>query len=68
MLFPGEEEAVKSVIESGKKYGYGNLIAHLKREWAELLISQGISEKAALAAANTSAYPLRKKKDLNENI
>jgi hypothetical protein len=60
MLFPGEEEAIKYVIEMGKKYGYGNMIAHLKREWAEHLIEYGLTETAALSAANSSSYSLRK--------
>jgi len=59
MLFPGEEEAVKYVIKAGKKYGYGNMIAHLKREWAEKLMAQGVPKEGALLAANTSAYPVR---------
>jgi hypothetical protein len=62
VLFPGEEAAIKIVIEAGDKYGYGNMIAHLKREWAERLRDKwGLPEKAALEATNVSAYPLRKK-------
>lgn len=59
MLFNGEQEAIDKVVEAGATYGYGNMIAHLKREWAERLMSQ---EKAALAAADISAYPIRKDK------
>jgi hypothetical protein len=61
MLLPGEENAILMVVDTGKKYGYGNLIAHLKREWAERLILQGVPEQAALLATNVSAYPLRVK-------
>jgi hypothetical protein len=64
MLFPGEEEAIKYVIEMGEKYGYGNMIAHLKREWAENLMESGLTETAALSAANSSSYPLFAKRRL----
>jgi hypothetical protein len=62
MLFPNEQEAVKTVIAAGKDYGYGNMIAHLKRAWAESLLDSGLQEESALAAANVSAYPLRTEK------
>ena len=29
--FPGEKEAVVTVLKYGEKYGYGNMIAHLRR-------------------------------------
>ncbi|MEN6431287.1 MAG: hypothetical protein ABFD06_00100 [Smithella sp.] len=58
----GEEKAIETVIKAGDQYGYGNMIAHLKRVWAENLRDKwGLPEKAALEATNVSAYPLRKK-------
>lgn len=60
MLFPGEEEAVAQVLKCADIYGYGNLIAHLKREWAEMLMREGLPQATALRGADASAYPLRK--------
>ena len=34
MILRGEPEAVAQVLAIGAKYGYGNLIAHLRRAWA----------------------------------
>jgi hypothetical protein len=62
MLFPKEQEAIKAVITAGQDYGYGNMIAHLKRAWAESLVDSGLKEKSALAATNVSSYPLRTEK------
>ena len=59
MLFAGEKEAIERVLDAGRAYGYGNMIAHLKRAWAKLLIADGLSEEAALKAADTSAYPVK---------
>jgi len=58
-LFRGEECAIRTVLRAGADFGYGNMIAYLKREWAEDLVRLGIPPKAALAATNVSAYPLR---------
>ena len=42
MLFQGEKEAIQTVLALGAKYGYGNLIAHLRRAWALSLKSKFI--------------------------
>ena len=56
-----EEQAIEIVVTLAKQYGYGNLIAHLKREWAEYLIdTYGFENSIALQATDVSAYPLRK--------
>jgi len=61
-LYPGEQHAVDSVLKAGEMYGYGNMIAHLKKTWAELLRDKwDLDEESALRAADTSAYPLSKK-------
>lgn len=62
MLFHGEQEAIDQVLKAGKNFGYGNMIAYLKRDWKELLMRDGLSEEVAEEAANTSAYPVRKEK------
>jgi len=57
-LFPGEKEAIKTVIALGEKYGYGNLISHLKRAWAlHLAQDYGLDYEAALHSTEVSAYP-----------
>jgi len=59
-LFAGEKLGVEAAIATGAMYGFGNLIAYLKRQWAENLRDKwDMSEESALAAADTSAYPLR---------
>lgn len=59
MLFPGELEAVETTIEYGKAYGFGNLIAHLKRAWALYLMegNNRLTYADALEATNVAAYP-----------
>jgi hypothetical protein len=51
MLFPGEQEAIETVKELGRKYGYGNLIHHLRDAWSEDLQGHGISRDGADMAA-----------------
>jgi hypothetical protein len=58
-LESGEKEAVKQVLKYGKKYGYGNLIAYLRRDWAESLIKEyKISEELAIRITEVPPYPL----------
>lgn len=59
MLFRGEEEAVRQVLQLAETYGYGNLIAHLKRGWALHLMkgNDRLSYENALHATDVSAYP-----------
>lgn len=63
-LFPGEREAIAIVLALGKQYGYGNLIAWIKREWALALLAdqkrygvRNATYERALEATNVSAYP-----------
>lgn len=59
-LSPGEAKAIDKVLTAGDRYGYGNMIAHLKRAWAELLISQkSLSVETAIKATDVPPYPLR---------
>jgi len=37
MMFPGEEEAIRTVRALGAQYGYGNLIERLKESWRAIL-------------------------------
>lgn len=55
MIFHGERSAVRQVLAAGKKYGYGNMIAHLQTAWAKMLMDEyGMSEKAAREATARS--------------
>lgn len=61
VIFPGEDAAVQAALAAGAKYGYGNLIAHLKRAWAMKLMQEyAFPETDALKAADTTAYPIGK--------
>lgn len=58
MLFPGEVESVKQALAIGRRYGYGNLIAHLRREWAlGLMRDHGMTWEQATRGALTDPYP-----------
>lgn len=37
MMFPGEKEAIETVVALAERYGYGNLIDRLKTAWSEKL-------------------------------
>ena len=53
-----EEEALQKADEIAKEHGYGNVIAFLKRKWADRLKDKwGASEKDAVKATDVSAYP-----------
>jgi hypothetical protein len=64
----GEEEARKRARVIAEDYGYGNLIAYLKREWAEKIVSDypEISYEHAFIAADVDAYKREQKKVNNE--
>lgn len=54
----GERETVQNVIHAAKVYGFGNLIAHLKRAWAlDLKKKYGGTYDHHLIATNIDAYP-----------
>lgn len=52
-----EAKALLVVEKVAKKYGYGNVIAHLKALWIEELEDQGIRAETAIAAVDVSPYP-----------
>lgn len=57
-MFPGEVEAIRTVVELGARYGYGNLIGHLQTAWARDLVEKlGFPEDAARRAAGGNGYP-----------
>jgi len=57
-LFKGEKEAIKQVLDAGAKYGYGNMIAWLRRGWSDLLMkNSGFTQEQADMATIVSPYP-----------
>jgi len=55
---PGELEAVREIVRLARVYGFGNLIAHLKRAWAlDLKKKYGGSYEQHLPATGVDAYP-----------
>lgn len=52
-----EKQTINAVVQMGQEYGFGNLIAHLKREWIESLIQTGLDYDAARLAADVFPYP-----------
>ena len=62
---PDERRAIETALRCGKRYGYGNMIAHLKTDWITCLIAHGASEASAIRAADTTAmsYPTPQKGD-----
>lgn len=66
-LFNGEEEAIKRALQAGKDFGYGNIMAHLARAWAEHLWDDGLPKKTAIdAVSGRGPYPLRPKNKRGE--
>ncbi len=59
VLLPGESTAVALTLDFAEQYGYGNLIAHLKRGWALRLMAStpGLTYEQALTATDVAAYP-----------
>lgn len=57
-FLPGEVAAIQTVIRLAKAYGYGNLIAHLRRAWAiDLKKKYGGTYNQHLRATNVDALP-----------
>ena len=54
-----EETELRQAGEIGARHGYGNVIAHLMREWQLLLMSRGLPEDTAKEAVmHREPYPL----------
>lgn len=61
-----ERVAIKTVLEHGATFGYGNLISHLATAWARHLVAGGLDEKTARKAAGERGYPFAMQDDLIE--
>ena len=54
-----EEEALEQAGAIGAQHGYGNVVAHLLREWQLHLMRGGLPKKSArLAVLNREPYEL----------
>lgn len=66
-ISPEEQAAIRTVIDLGERYGFGNLIQHLRTAWIRHLMTEwGASESSARAAAGDRGYPLKMQDDLIE--
>jgi len=62
----GEQEAIKTVVSLGERFGYGNLICHLQTAWASHLVKEyDFTEKEAMRGE--SGYPIKMHEDLMNN-
>lgn len=61
-----EQHAVKTVLDAGRCFGYGNMISHLQTAWAKDLIEQyGMDEADAREDAG-KGYPFGLQEDIVE--
>ncbi len=62
-----EQNAIRTVLEAGKCFGYGNLISHLQTAWARDLMRQhNMNETGARRAAGGKGYPFGMQDDIVE--
>ena len=60
-----EQDAIRTVLRLGARFGYGNLMAHLATRWAETLMTDyGMDEASARAASLHPGYPFEMQEDL----
>lgn len=66
LVCDAERQAIKTVIQLGERWGYGNLIAHLQAGWARMLVKEhGLSEAAATEFASSGhGYPIAMHEDI----
>ncbi len=63
-----EQEAIKAVVAYGKRFGFGNLISHLKSAWAEdLMLTYGFTEQQGMEAAGGGGYSVQIHQDIRDN-
>ena len=63
-----EMQAIRTVVELGGQYGYGNLMAHLQSAWMSSLMEDGLSEdKARNSVIGREPYPVQMHEDLRQH-
>lgn len=64
-ITPEEQAAIASVLDAGKRHGYGNMIAHLQTAWARVMMDRyGLDEEGARIATRGPGYPFQMQTDL----
>jgi hypothetical protein len=65
-ISPKEQEAIRTIVELGNQFGFGNLMAHLQAAWTEKLMSEyGCDETTAQRVTqNREGYPVKMHQDL----
>lgn len=60
-----ERQAIVSVVQAGKDYGFGNMIAHLQTAWAKTLMEKwNMPEEHARQASGGTGYPFLMHEDV----
>jgi len=63
-----EQDAIKQAVVLGEKFGYGNIISHLRSAWARRLHeTDGIPLEASYQATSGGYYSVQMHVDLLEN-
>ena len=65
--FPGEENDLETVREIGRRWGFGNCIDILHREWDKILEKDGIKDHSLhwmIAAGENASAELERRKNL----
>ena len=65
-ISPKEQQAIRTIVELGNQFGFGNLMAHLQSAWAKTLMDRdGFDETTAQEATNNrKGYPVKMHHDL----
>lgn len=63
---PGEQVAIRQAIAAAKRFGFGNLIAHLQTAWAKELMCMGMDEAGARRHSGGHGYPFLMQDDIVE--
>lgn len=65
-ISPDEQRAIKQTLDAAERFGYGNMISHLKTAWAKSLMESGMCEQSARMGANSAGMPFTMHTDLLE--
>jgi hypothetical protein len=66
-ITPDEQAAIRTLLDLGQRFGYGNMISHLQTAWARMLMREhGVSEHVAREASGGRGYPFTMQDDLVE--
>lgn len=64
-ISPEEQAAIREVIRLGDRFGFGNLISHMRTAWAKrLMLEYDLSDRDARDGAVGGTYPFAMHDDL----